>query len=96
MIIEIEDKSPMSMTEKQARAVSGLLDMLDDLADLRKALLKKDCEFYICAQDNNECLNSNMTLPAESGVIFVEDVAQVIREKLIEYGVIPDPAPISE
>ena len=83
----------MTITEKQARELSGLLDVLDDLASLRKDLGKTGREFYICAQDKEECLNSVMTLPAETGIAFVEEISSGLRKKLVEYGVIPDAAP---
>lgn len=86
----------MTMTEKQAREVSGILDLLDELADLRKDLMKDGRDFHICAQDKRESLYSSMTLPAASGLIFVDGVTEELRKKLVGYGVGPDVAPASE
>lgn len=82
----------MTMPERQARQVAGLLSTLDELSALRKALGKKGREFYICAQGEDECLYSGMRLPADSGIAFVEMCADGIRKKLVELGVIADPA----
>ena len=84
------------MKETEARVVASLLDVLDNLKDLRGELLEKKRDFYIAAQDKDECLNGSMTLPSESGVIFVDGALQEIRRRLVEYGVTPDPAPASE
>lgn len=79
----------MTMTEKQAREVAGILDLLDDLAALREDLAQKKREFYIAAQDEDECLNSSMSLPAESGLVFVDGITEELRKKLVGYGVVP-------
>ena len=83
----------MTMTETQARVVGSLLGTLDELAALRKDLKKDGREFYLCAQGKDECLYSDMRLPADTGIAFVEEIEKGIRQKLVGYGVVPDAAP---
>lgn len=72
------------MNEKDARAVGAALDMLDELADLKKELSKGKREFHICAEDDKECLHGSMNLPAELGIVFCTGIIGSIKKDLAE------------
>jgi hypothetical protein len=77
----------MSMSEDDARKVSELLRGLDRLGALLKALRKPDREFYMCAQSTDECLYGDMTIPASSGIVFVESFIENTWKELGALGV---------